>query len=362
MAGEEDPESKTEEPTARRIDEFRKRGELAFSRDVMAFSGVMAGVLSLVIVGTFVVEHFAELWRALMRLAQETPPPGANRIRPGIVWEALKFMALVLAAPMGLTVAVSLLTGFAQTRGNLSWEPLTPKPEKLNPFPNLKRLFFSTRALVDLARNAFKVGVLASVAWMVLSKRATDLLQLPHLSLKASLSVAGDVLLRLMGSLGFAMLIFAALDLAWQKYQMNQKMKMSRQELKDEHKDVEGDPLLRGARRQRMREMAAARGQVQAAKEATVIVVNPTHVAVALRYDPSKGDVAPRVLCKGLDQVAAEIREVGRKAGVPIIQRRALARLLYKTAKPGREIPVELYEAVASVLALVMRQKQPRAR
>jgi flagellar biosynthetic protein FlhB len=356
MAREEDPESKTEEASPRRVDEFRRRGEVAFSRDLMSASAMLGGGVAVVLTGLFLPGRFGELWGAMMSAAASS---GGARIGAGTFWEALLFLAQGLALPMGVGVAVALLTGLAQTQGNLSWEPLALKPEKLNPFPKLVGLFVSKRAVVELAKNAFKVTALGAVAWWVAVDFIPELMTMPRLGLEAALSLGGELLLRLMGALCVAMVAFAALDVAWQRYQMAEKMKMSRQELKDEHKDIEGDPALRGARRQRMREMAAARGRVQAAREATVIVVNPTHVAVALRYDPKK-ESAPRVLCKGTDQVAAEIREVARKAGVPIIQRRALARLLFKTARVGREIPADLYEAVASVLALVLRGRLPR--
>ncbi len=355
-SSEEDPENKTEEPSPKRIEDFRKRGEVAFSKDLMAFSGVMAGLLSLGLVGTWGVETFTELWREMMEAVRPVSQGGA-RLDSRLVVEIMTCFVKILAVPFFVSVFVSLLTGLAQTEGNLSWEPMTPKFEKLNPIPKLPKLFFSMRSAVELAKNAFKIMVLALVAWKVLSNEAVELLRLPLLTLEASLAIAGRVLLKLIGVLCVVMMVFAALDFIWQRYQMNKKMRMSPKEMKDEHKEVEGDPIYKGMRRQRMREMAAQRGRVKLAAEATVVVVNPTHIAVALRYDPNK-EGAPRVLCMGADQIAAEIRGVARQAGVPIIQRRSVARLLFTTAKVGSEIPVELFEAVASVLALIMRQRK----
>ncbi|MEL6177304.1 MAG: EscU/YscU/HrcU family type III secretion system export apparatus switch protein [Myxococcota bacterium] len=354
---DQDQDSKTESPTPRRREQFRKRGEVAFSREVMAVSGILAAILSLSVLTTFVLEEFGVIWAEVAdRIAHKR-----GAIDSQLFELLMHQFAKILAVPASVGLIAALLTGVGMTRFNLSLEPLTPKWEKLNPLPKLKKMFFSTQTIVELLKGVAKLSVLTMIAWMMISKELHWLIRLPHMALPWALSWFQEALVRLVFAMVVALIILAALDYAWQWYQLEKKMRMSKQDIKDEVKQNEGDPLVQGQRRARQRQMAMQRASVPNTAEATVVVVNPTHVAVALRYNPGQ-DAAPLVLSKGVDQVAAQIRAVAREHGVPIIQRRSLARLMYKTCRIGKPIPIEVYEAVAEVLAIVMRQKRRQRR
>ena len=356
MSSEQEQDSKTEAPSPRRIEQARERGEVAVSRDVMALAAMAAAGLSFVIVGAYSVEQLDELWRLV---GERIAHPNGARLDFELFSNVMYIFVKILAVPFGLIAGVILLAGLAQTQLNFSVKPLAPKFDKMNPGPGLKRMFMSARTVVDLSKSIGKLAVLSAIAWWSLEAEVFWLQRMPHLGLEDSLGIAGGIFLRLLFAVGIALLLFAALDFAWQQYEHTKQMRMTKQEVKDDFKQQEGDPMLKGARRQRQREMAQARGTVSAAAEATVIVVNPTHIAVALRYEPGH-DGAPVVLCMGKDKVAERIRTIARENGVPIIQRRSLARLLFKTAAAGQAIPMDVYEAVAEVLALVIKMRRGR--
>jgi len=357
MAGDqqEEQDSKTEAPTPRRLEQSREKGEIAFSRDVMGFVSLVAGVVAVYIVAEFAVEEMSRLFRLLMEHAARGPRPGGILdvdIFPAAMWTFAKLIAI----PGGLGMLGLIAAGVSQTRFNLSLEPMKPAFKKMNPLPKMKQMFFSANTGVELAKSLAKLIAMGYVGWTVLAGQSVWLMRMPHLSLTQNMEIANAVFIKLCVAMGIALMLIAVLDCAWQQYSHTKKMRMTKNEIRDEFKETEGDPLIMGQRKQKMRELAQLRATVKLASDATVVIVNPTHVAVALRYDPSK-ESAPRVLCKGADQIAAEIRAVARKAGVPIIQRRELARLMYKTCKTGGTIPIEIFEAVAAVLALVISRK-----
>lgn len=358
MADQEDQDSKTEAPTPQRIRKFRERGEVAFSREVTAAASLAAAGVAFVLIGDFAVEELAALWRDLLARFVR-PPDGDPRIDGPLFVNIMTVFVRILALPMALSVGVILLAGLSQTKLNFSLKSLEPKWNKFNPLPQLQKMFFSPRTAFELTRSILKVSVLAAVAIWALWGQEGWLGNMPHMALSQSLGLAGSVLARLLTVMLFVAALMAAVDYAWQSYQLTKRMRMSKQDIKDEYKQQEGDPMVKGQRRARMRQMARERSQVQKAADATVVVVNPTHIAVALRYVPGE-DAAPMVLCKGKDRIAAEIRKVARDAGVPVLQRKPLARLMFKTCKAGEAIPVDLYQAVAQVLAVVMRIKQRR--
>ena len=358
MQDQHDEESKTEEPTPKQIEKFREKGQVAFSREVTAAFGLAAAVLVLIIMASFVVEELDGLF-GLVGDRIAAGPKGAEMLDRQLFVDVMSTFARVLAPPALVGMLAILLSGLWQTKLNFSIKALEPKIEKFNPLPKLKRMFFSTETLVEVLRGSLKLIVLGSVAVFALWDRPVWLARMPHLPVRESLSVATDVAFKLFISLGMAAAAMAVVDYVWQRHKVLKKMRMTHQQIRDEYKETEGDPLIKGSRRQRMREMAQERSQVQLASEATVVIVNPTHIAVALRYTPGQ-DHAPRILCMGKDQIAAEIRAVARRSGVPVVQRRALARLMFKTCKAGREIPGDLFEAVAQVLAMVMRLKNQR--
>ncbi len=252
---------------------------------------------------------------------------------------------------LGLNLLVALATGFAQRGFSFSAKPLQPKFERLNPAQGFKRLF-SARSIVELIKSLAKFALLAWIAYVVLEPRIPLLLDTLKLPLGQSLDIFQSAVFALYRNVMLAMLVLGVADFAWQRSSWEKSIRMTKQEVKDEMKDTEGTPEIK--QRQRAIMMAVARRRMLAeVPKATVVVTNPTHVAVALRYDEKTS--APVCVAKGLDHLALKIREKARATGVPILERPDLARALYKTVKLEQPIPRDLYQAVAQVLAFVYR-------
>jgi flagellar biosynthetic protein FlhB len=347
MAGE-----RTEQPTQRRLQDARKRGQVARSREVDS---------ALILLATFGVFRFGGpyMWSSAESLFVDTlahlndDPVNTNLV--GDLGVALVGRGLLLIAPLLATIlGLALLGGFAQTGGPLfSPQALKPQGSRLNPLQGAKRLFASKQAIANLAKSLGKFAVLGGVAILVVWLRRDELLAMGlNAGLLPSIGVLVDVGFQLVLVITLIVLLLAAADFAFQRYDFSAQMRMTRQEVKDELRQSEGDPQVK-AQLARMRQSLLNR-VMQSVPEADVVLVNPTHYAVALRYDPASSN-APVVLAKGARLIAQRIREVAEEHHIPVVRNAPLTRALYSAAEVGREIPAELYEAVAEVLAFVYR-------
>jgi flagellar biosynthetic protein FlhB len=346
----QDP-SRTEKATPRRRQKAREEGSVPRSPDFDA---------ALLLWGNFFL--FLGLGGATLALMAKQVAHFLQLARPGaladagfttLLGEVLTIFARLLLPFLALNLLVALVTGFGQRGFSFSAKPLQPKFDRLNPAQGFKRII-SARAAVDLVKSLAKFGLLAWVAWSVLEPRIPTLLGTMKLPLGQSLDLFQAAVFTLYRNVMLAMLALAAADFAWQRNSWEKSIRMTKQEVKDEGKDAEGNPEVKG--RQRAIMMAAARRRMLAeVPKATVVVTNPTHVAVALRYDPSVA--APVCVAKGLDHLALKIRERAKETGVPILERPDLARALYRTVEVEKAIPQDLYQAVAQVLAFVYRLK-----
>jgi flagellar biosynthetic protein FlhB len=288
------------------------------------------------------VEHF-------LRLAR--PEALAEAGRATLLADTVAIVGRLLLPFLCLNLLLALATGFAQRGFSFSTKPLKPKFDRLNPAQGFKRIV-SVRALVELFKSLAKFGLLAWIAYAVLSPRVPLLLATLKLPLSQSLDIFQSAIFALYRNVMLAMLLLALADFAWQRSSWEKSIRMTKQEVKDEAKDSEGSPEIK--QRQKSIMMAAARRRMLAeVPKATVVVTNPTHVAVALKYDEKTA--APVCVAKGLDHLALKIREKARETGVPILERPDLARALYKTVDVEQPIPRDLYQAVAQVLAFVYR-------
>jgi flagellar biosynthetic protein FlhB len=268
-----------------------------------------------------------------------------------LLQDVLQILGRLLLPFLLLNLVVALAVGFAQRGFTFSLKPLQPKFSKLNPAQGFKRLF-SIKAVVELFKSLAKFALLAWVAYAVLGPRIPILLATLKLPLGTSLDIFQSAVFALYRNLMLAMLILALADFAWQRVSWEKSIRMSKQEIKDEGRDAEGNPEVK--QRQKSIMLAVARRRMLAeVPKATVVVTNPTHVAVALRYDEKS--VAPICVAKGLDHLALKIREKARESGIPILERPDLARALYRTVEVEKAIPQDLYQAVAQVLAFVYR-------
>ncbi|CAM3376907.1 flagellar biosynthesis protein FlhB [Hydrogenibacillus schlegelii] len=344
-------EEKTEPATPRKKEEARKKGQVAKSPEVSQAFVLLAGTLALAAVGGRIVAAFEAAFYRAASFGPEAATPGGigtafvQAVRDVMPWLGLFFGAVFAAAFFGQYVQVGSL---------MAVEPILPQLSRIDPIQGLRRLF-GLRALVELGKALLKAAFLAAVLYGVLKN---ELARLPALAAMAPAGVAaavGDLSLRLLFAAALASAVVAALDFGYQRFDYARKLRMTKQELKDEWKKTEGDPLTKSRLRRRRRELATRR-MMQEVPKADVVITNPTHLSVALRYDALR-DPAPRVVAKGADFLALRIREVARRHGVEVVENPPLARALYRDVPLGGRIPPAFYRAVAEVLAFVYRKK-----
>jgi flagellar biosynthetic protein FlhB len=344
----QDP-GKTEKATPKRRQKAREEGSVPRSAD---FDGAMllwGNFFLLMGLGGATLALLTKQVAHFLSLAQPGALSEAGRV--SLLGDVMVILGRLLLPFLGLNLLVALATGFAQRGFTFSAKPLQPKFDRLNPAQGFKRIF-SSKAMVDLIKSLAKFALLAWVAYLVLVPRIPILLATLKLPLGQSLTIFQGAVFALYRNVMLAMLLLALTDFAWQRHSWEKSIRMTKQEVKDEGKDSDGSPEIK--QKQKAIMMAAARRRMLAeVPKATVVVTNPTHVAVALKYDEESA--APVCVAKGLDHLALKIREKAREAGVPILERPELARALYRTVDMEKPIPRDLYQAVAQVLAFVYR-------
>lgn len=346
-------QEKTEAPTPRRREDARKAGQVARSRELPSAAVLLGGVGFLLLMGGSMVKGMAEIWSALIWRSGTTNLDDASilHLAGWILWKAA-----MLAGPMVLLMALLAAGSQVAQFGLLfSAESLAPKLSRISPLSGLRRLL-SLQSLVELAKGLLKLAIVVYVAWRTMAEEWDLLLGLAGASPRAMGSTLGDVILRLGLRTGLLLLGLAVFDYLYQWWEHERDLRMTREEVKEEYKQREGDPKVKGRLRQRQREMARSR-MIAAVPKADVVIKNPEHLAVALRYDRERM-AAPTVVAKGAGFLALRILEVAASHGVAVIEDRPLARALYKAVGLGEQIPVNLYKAVAEVLAHVYRERR----
>jgi flagellar biosynthetic protein FlhB len=340
---------RTEKATYRRRQKAREEGSVPKSQD---FDG------AILLWGNFFL--FTGLGGATLALMAQQVAHFLNRAQPGALEEAgritllsdvLMILGRLLLPFLAVNLLLALVTGFAQRGFSLSTKAIQPKFERLNPAQGFQRMF-SIKAVVDLIKSLAKFAILAWVAYAVLVPRIPLLLGTLKLPLGESMDIFQAAVFALYRNVMLAMLLLAAADFSWQRFSWEKSIRMTKQEVKDEVKDAEGSAEVKQKQKTIMQSRARKRMLAEVSK-ATVVVTNPTHVAIALRYDEKTS--APVCVAKGLDHLALKIRERAREAGVPTLERPELARALYRSGEVDRPIPKDLYQAVAQVLAFVYR-------
>ncbi len=346
MANEPD---RTEKATPKRRQKAREEGSVARSPDFDAALLLWGNLFLFLGLGGATFALMGQ--QVAYFLGRAVPGALAEGNRIPLLRDTMQIMGRLVLPFLALNLIVALAAGFAQRGFSMSTKPLEPKFERLNPAQGFKRLF-SSRAAVDLLKSLLKFALLAWIAYAVLASRVPLLLDTLRLPLGQALDLLQDTLFVLYRNVMIAMLLLALADFAWQRHSWEKSIRMTKQEIKDEFKDAEGHPEVK--RQQKSIMMAAARRRMLTEiPKATVVVTNPTHVAVALRYDEET--LAPVCVAKGLDHLALKIRERAREAGVPTLERPELARALYRSVAMDAPIPRDLYQAVAQVLAFVYR-------
>ncbi|WP_032112178.1 flagellar biosynthesis protein FlhB [Candidatus Paracaedibacter symbiosus] len=346
-------DQKTEQATQHRIDEAFKKGQVAMSREVTHWFALVALALTIMIFLPF------SFWLIQEYLALFIVSPHLIHLDGEVVERLMGsvFLKIIICfVPLGIIlIAATLGAGFLQTRLAIQMDALMPKFERISPFSGIKRLI-SKKALVDFIKNLLKLSAIAACLLTFLGSKIislpgwTDLH--PHLFLRTIQGLALKCLLIIICLLT----LIAVLDYLYQKYEFLKNLKMTKEEVKKEHKNTEGDPLIKQRQRQ-LSQQLIRRNMMKEVPNSSVIVMNPTHYAVALKYEPETMD-APVVVAKGLDLMALRIRDIGRENKVPIVQNPPLARALYKGVEVSQEIPTEHYKAVAEIINFVMNLKK----
>lgn len=353
MAENEDGQERSEEPTQKKLQESREKGQIPRSKELGGVAVMIFGAAGLIMSGGVLFDTAEQVFQLNYDL------PRDELLNPDVMVSSLVlsakkafwaltpfYIALVIAA----TFIPPLVGGM-----NFSMQSITPKLSKLNPLKGLKRMF-SLQSLMEVLKAIAKFGLVASVAIVILDVNRARFMALgfmpPHEAMAEGISIVAWALF----ILSCTLLIVAAIDVPFQLYQHNKQLKMTKQEVKDEYKDMEGKPEVKGKMRARQREIAQSR-MMAAVPDADVVITNPTHYAVALKYDPKKM-LAPRLVAKGADHIALQIKKVALANDVMILNSPPLARSIYYHTELEREIPQGLFLAVAQVLAYVYQLQQ----
>lgn len=349
MAQEGPGGEKTEKPTAKRLQQAVEKGDILQSRELSTAMVVMAGVGWLAVAGPTLVAAIREMLAQGLRFDSGDINGFAPAQRAadliGII--ALPLCGVLLATLAAAIAAPALL-------GSLGFRPqaFQPKPEKLNPLTGLKRIF-GVQGLIELVKSLAKILLIGSIGLYLLWQRMDAIRGMARTGIEPAISELGSIFILVALFLAGSLFIVAGIDVPAQILQRGKRLRMTKQEIRDEHKESEGSPEAKGAIRRR--QMAMLNGSVRkAVQEATVVLTNPTHFAVALRYHPGR-DAAPVVAARGADEIAAVIREAAGEQGLPVLQYPELTRAIYFTSRAGQEIDERLFMAVAAVLAFVFR-------
>ncbi len=343
MSGE-----KTEKPTPKKIRKAREEGNVPKSRD---FQSAILFLIGAAVIGGM-SGYGVDRVKMLAQRCFEAGSFASDRLLSmtlEVSREALILILLVLAPLLGAIVVTTLLIGFAQTGGLLTFKVFQLKFERLNPAAGLKNLFFSARTYVELLKSLIKLTIAFVVAYLVMRGAIRDIIASAQLPIEHTIALAALLTGKLIKFIGGVLVVIGIADLMWQRYQWMKNLMMSKQEIKDEYKQAEGDPHTKSQRKKMAREIANQKG-IKAVRKAKVVVTNPHEIAVALEYDEDDPNMhAPRVLCKGERKIAKQIIEEAKRHGVPIMRNIALAHSLNEL-EVDDEIPEELYEAVAELL------------
>ena len=356
MAEHEDGQERTEQPTERRLQRAREQGQVARSRELANLGLLLTAAAGLMVLGPATLSGLVEIVRRGLTPTREALAGGGGDLLSTLVATAADALFLLLPLLAALLV-VAVLAPLALGGWTFSTEALALKPERLNPAKGLARVF-SLNGLAELAKALAKFTVLALTAGLLLWRDMGSILSLGGQGLAPALSGAASLLLNSFLVLCGALVSIAALDVPYQYWRHHQQLRMNRQDLREELKETEGRPEVKSRQRALQREVARRR-MMQEVPRADVVVTNPTHFAVALRYRPETM-AAPRVVAKGADLVAQRIRGLAAEHGVPLLSAPPLARALYHGTRLGQEIPAGLYQAVAQVLAYVYALRRQR--
>lgn len=353
-----DRDDKVFDPTPQRIERAREEGNLFRSTEAISVGLLTTAAILLLLGMPVMFDTLSELMADLYRNANQTRITVSSIIP--ILMEAGYRVGLVLLPFLVVLTLTSIGLSVAQTGWNVTFKPLTPKLNKISPLKGLKRIF-SSKGLFELFKAIVKIGVAGPMAFLVVNRHLDEIFVLHTFPLPSVLDAATSWIVALLAHMLIALLALSAVDFAFEKWKYKEDLKMSKKELEEEKKRQEGDPHVRGRRREQALELARRPRMDHAVLNSDVVITNPTHYAVALNYDPDEAP-APRVTIKGMRKRALRIRELAHRFDVPVVEEPPLARALYASVPEREQIPQELYQAVATILAEVYRERGSRLR
>lgn len=343
---------KTEKATPKRRRDERKKGNVLMSRDVVAVATLFASYAALRFGLPMIADAMTGLMRYCIGLTGSVPTGGASAIGTELSEQSVMALARSVALPLIATVLAAVIATFAQTKLLVSFETLKPKFSRLSPMQGIKRLF-SLKSMVEALKGVIKITILIILIYRFVSGSMLEFAQYLSSDLGVAIVSMMELGLQLILQVGAAFLVLSFFDYLYQWWEFERQLKMTKQEIKEEYKQTEGDPQIKGKIREAQRRMSQTR-MMQAVPGADVVIRNPTHFAVALRYKPGQ-DLAPIVVAKGQDEVALRIVAVAEEHHVAVVENKPLARALYAETEIGRAIPAEQYGPVAEVLVYIYK-------
>jgi len=345
-------EEKTEQPTPRKRQELKEKGEVAKSKELPSVAVLLAALISLSLFGSFMYNHIQIIMKGAFSL------PSIHNFN---IPEFLKFAQniigrlIILLSPLFAAIFITaILSNIMQVGFILSGESIIPKLSKIDPIKGFGRLF-SKQAFMEFIKSLLKLSIVGGIAFLTVKDEMNNFVLLGDMELNSIFVYILKIFFKIFIRCSLAMIILVVIDYAFQRWEFEKRIKMTKQEVKDDFKKSEGDPLIKSRIKSIQMEMARKR-MMQAVPEADVVITNPTHLAVALKYDSSTMN-APKLIAKGSRKIAEKIKDVASKHRIPILENKELARNLYSLVEVGQEIPPELYQTVAELLAYIYRLK-----
>lgn len=347
---------KTEPATSKKLNDIRKEGQVAKSKELITAVSLMSLFIILKIylskLGTGLIDVYTQVYNSISKVVDDSynglPIRTAGSVMQQVIIDMIKLVIPILL----VAIIIAILGNMLQQKWMVTAKPLQPKFSKISPINGFKRMF-SVRQLVELIKSIAMISIIMIVVYNTVKSKMNILLTFYDVGLNTALSTIGSIIIDLGIKISAVFLIIGFADLFYQRIKFKNDNMMTKQEIKDEFKNTEGDPQVKGQIKRRMQEVSRRR-MMQQLPEADVVITNPTHFAVALKYEPDAGK-APVVIAKGADYLAFQIKDKAKEYNIAIVENKPLARILYHNIDIGMEIPPELYQAVAEILAVVMR-------
>lgn len=354
MSGDSD---KTEEPTEHKLQEQRKKGQVMKSQEVISTLGMVAAVGALYGAGAFMYEKIRDFWLYVWRMIPDFDPSTRSFFHDTI--EVISVVSITLAPLLAAVFLMGIIANVAQIKLLFTVEPLKPSLKKIDPISGFKNIF-SMKSLMELVKQLAKLFIVGAICISIVKGELAQFADSPSWDVEMTVAMVGDIVWRIVKAVMMGMVVISAIDYVFQKKQFMKTMKMSFNDLKDEYKETEGNPEVKGKLRQKMAQAAqGGGGMMQEVPNANAVITNPTHLAVAIKYDKESCPV-PTVVAKGERLIAQQIRVKAEDSDVPLVENVELARALFGACEVGQAIPTELYKAVAEILAYVMKLKKKK--